>query len=74
MNLLKLTFRVQAFRSNVALETANTGSIHVNFRGLKLEVPLITEAVLRSFLESYGTLSQIVIRNLLYTREVREHA
>eukprot|EP01033_Poteriospumella_lacustris_P011172 gene11172-7947_t len=61
--------KAQPFRSNVALETANTGVIHVGFRGLKAEIPLITEEVLRSYLESFGELDQIVIRNLLYTKE-----
>lgn len=49
-----LFYRVQAFRSNVVLETANTGVIHVGFRGLKVDVSDLKKSVFDFAIQNFA--------------------
>eukprot|EP01033_Poteriospumella_lacustris_P006847 gene6847-4933_t len=55
--------RLQPFDPLTPSQTSISGVIHVFFRAQSAQLPLITEATLRQFLESFGDIEHLVIRH-----------
>jgi RNA recognition motif-containing protein len=58
--------RVMLYDTNSPLEASTTGLIHLSFKTLLPQCPLVTEAVLRDSFEQYGDIEHVSIRSHKY--------
>jgi hypothetical protein len=59
--------RVMFYDTNSPLEASTTGLIHISFKTLLPQCPLVTEAVLRDSFEPYGEIEHVSIRSHKYS-------